>query len=87
MELSEDFGNLYKFEEFKFILTLTEQQLLFNLIHVCVYVCVYVQKERGTGREREIDRREGDWLVEFCGISTIVGYLMPNPLYTYILNI
>ena len=26
-------------------------------------------------------------LVEFYGISTIVGYLMPNPLYTYILNI
>ena len=23
----------------------------------------------------------------FYGISTIVGYLMPNPLYTYILNI
>ena len=23
----------------------------------------------------------------FFGISTIVGYLMPNPLYTYILNI
>ena len=33
-----------------------------------------------------------DWfgfvgLVGFYGISTIVGYLMPNPLYTYILNI
>ena len=27
------------------------------------------------------------WLVEFYGISTIVGYLMPNPLHTYILNI
>ena len=29
------------------------------------------------------------WLgwVEFYGISTIVGYLIPNPLYTYILNI
>ena len=29
------------------------------------------------------------WLgwVGFCGRSTIVGYLMPNPLYTYILNI
>ena len=27
------------------------------------------------------------WLVGFYGISTIVGYLMPNPLYTYILNI
>ena len=25
-----------------------------------------------------------DW---FYGISTIVGYLMPNPLYTYIINI
>ena len=23
----------------------------------------------------------------FYGISTIVGYLMPNPLYTYILSI
>ena len=26
-------------------------------------------------------------LVGFYGISTIIGYLMPNPLYTYILNI
>ena len=26
-------------------------------------------------------------LVGFSEISTIVGYLMPNPLYTYILNI
>ena len=26
-------------------------------------------------------------LIWFYGISTIVGYLMPNPLYTYILNI
>ena len=25
--------------------------------------------------------------VGFYGISTIVGYLTPNPLYTYILNI
>ena len=25
--------------------------------------------------------------VEFYGISTIVGYLMPNPLYTNILSI
>ena len=27
------------------------------------------------------------FLVGFYGISTIVRYLMPNPLYTYILNI
>ena len=26
-------------------------------------------------------------LVGFYGISTIVGYLMPNPTYRYILNI
>ena len=26
-------------------------------------------------------------LVGFYGILTIVGYLMPNPFYTYILNI
>ena len=26
-------------------------------------------------------------LVGFYGISTIVGYLIPNPLYTYILNV
>ena len=29
----------------------------------------------------------GFGLVGFYGISTIGGYLMPNPLYTYILNI
>ena len=45
-------------------------------------------------RERERDRniesdKENKWLgfILFYGISTIVGYLMPNPLYTYILNI
>ena len=26
-------------------------------------------------------------LVVFYGISTMVGHLMPNPIYTYILNI
>ena len=31
--------------------------------------------------------RRYNWLVEFYGISTIVGYLMPNPVFTYILNI
>ena len=27
------------------------------------------------------------WCGWVLGISTIVGYLMPNPLYTYTLNI
>ena len=26
-------------------------------------------------------------LIWFYGISTIIGYLMPHPLYTFILNI
>ena len=30
---------------------------------------------------------ESCWLVWIYGISTIVGYLMPNPFYTNILNI
>ena len=29
----------------------------------------------------------GFGLVRFYGISTILGYLMPNTLYTYVLNI
>ena len=29
----------------------------------------------------------GFGLVGFYGISTIIGYLMPNPLYTYLSNI
>ena len=27
------------------------------------------------------------WLVELYGLSTVVAYLMPNPIFTYILNI
>ena len=27
------------------------------------------------------------WLVDFHGISTRTGYLMPNPIYTSLLNI
>ena len=28
-----------------------------------------------------------DWFSRVYGISTPVGYLMPNPFYTYLLNI
>ena len=45
---------------------------IYIYIYVCVCVCMCVYGV--------------DW-VGFNGISTIVGYLMPNPLYTYILNI
>ena len=30
---------------------------------------------------------DGFGLVWFYGISTIIGYLMPNPFYTHVLNI
>ena len=44
-----------------------------------------------TSTENNVDKHIGKvvWLswFGFYGISTIVGYLMPNPLYTYILNI
>ena len=35
------------------------------------------------------DCQENDWfaLLLFYGISTLVGYLMPNPVFTYTLNI
>ena len=37
----------------------------------CLYICI---------------RYIGFGLVWFYGISTIVDYLMPNPVYTYVLN-
>ena len=37
----------------------------------------------------QVNKHHEDWvnLVWFYGISTIIGYLMPNPVFTYILNI
>ena len=35
----------------------------------------------------KLTQASAESLVGFYGISTIEGYLMPNPLYTYILNI
>ena len=41
-----------------------------------------------TDVEKEFEKSEQSWgLIGFYGISTIVGYLMPNRLYTDILNI
>ena len=38
-------------------------------------------------KEKKKKAREWLGLDWFYGISTIVGYLIPNPFYTYILNI
>ena len=37
-------------------------------------------------KSRNIRYRDGEGLIGFYGISTIVGYLMPNPFYTYTIN-
>ena len=47
---------------------------------VCVCVCLCVEKEC----VKQTQRHKDSWLVVFYGLSTIVGYLMPNPVYTYI---
>ena len=41
---------------------------------IYIYIYIYIKSIRFS-------------LVEIYGIPTIVGYSMPNPIYTYILNI
>ena len=36
--------------------------------------------------EKLFKKKKKGWLVVFDGISTLECYLMPNPVYTYILN-
>ena len=68
-------------------------------IYVCVYVCVCVcvsvhlfTQSLRQGQDLTQSQLLSWVLIWFCfvwfnGISTIVGHLMPNPFYTYILNI
>ena len=51
--------------------------MIYNLVSLSKCLCFMVYKPLSVWFD----------LVGFYGISTIVGYLMPNPLYTYILNI
>ena len=43
--------------------------------------------EHKNSDKTKLNRNVWFGLVGFYGITTIVGYLMLNPLYTYILNI
>ena len=45
----------------------------------------YLKMLESTGKTRDCDLRE--MVVWFYDISTLTHYLMPNPIYTYILNI
>ena len=53
---------------------------------------IYTVRERKREREREREREIQSlgwlvgWLVGFYDISTITGYLMPDPVYKYLLN-
>ena len=55
-------------------LPLLKKKQLLKLIQCSVFIFVLV---------RPIKRYEVIGLVWFYGISTTVGYLMPNPFYTY----
>ena len=46
---------------------------------MCVFVCIYLNLSRCMGRQMI-------GFVLFYGISTFIGYLMRNPVYTYMLN-
>ena len=51
---------------------------------------IYMDDIKVFAEKEKKDKRLGwlvGWLVGVYGISTIVGYLMPNPLYTSLLNI
>ena len=37
--------------------------------------------------ETPCTEKENGWLIVFYGISTLIGYLMTNPVYTYTLDI
>ena len=50
---------------------LTLNNLQCQILFIYIYIYIYIY----------------NLLVGFYGISTIVGYLMSNPLYTYILNV
>ena len=59
-----------------------------------LYIYIYIEREREIVNitriyEGNITIIYGDTigLVWFYGISTIVGYLIPNPVYKFILNI
>ena len=62
-----------------------------RICHLADFAIPAVHKKKKK-RKRSIDKHIHLAEILFCfvlfyGISTIVGYLMPNPFYTYILNI
>ena len=61
--------------------TKTNHQISFIKIYIIRFFLNQILLPHYIASNREIG------LVGFYGISTIVGYSMPNPVFTYILNI
>ena len=55
---------------------------MYMCVSVCVYIYIYIYIHIYI--YKFVYAFGLDW---FYGISTIVGYIMPNPFYSYILNI
>ena len=53
---------------------------IYIYIYICISVCMYAYM-------KVWECYECCWSIVFYSISTLVGYLLRNPIYTYILNI
>ena len=62
---------------------MTEYNFLFGKMAIRRKCCKNRQRS-GLKQKLTVVSLEG--LVGFCSISTFLGYLMPNTVYTYILN-
>ena len=51
------------------------------MILVYIYIYIYIHATY------EMKIKLVGWLVGSYGMSILIGYLMPNPIYTYTLNI
>ena len=57
-------------------------------IHQCIImVILYLRNSNKTKEYYYYTKTLVGWLIVFYGISTLVSYLMLNPIYTYISNI
>ena len=66
---------LPKYTYFKFYTYIYIYIIFYTYTHIYIYIYIYIKYVYNLV-----------WL-GFYSISTIIGYLMPSPLYTYILNI
>ena len=59
--------------------------ITFLLVFVCGYTIYQPLKAINAKAILVEEQQLVSWLVKFYGISTLVGYLMPNTVYAYVL--